>query len=278
MSQCASPEVSEPALTLRKHKNEGPIWYGLCGDGGASDTCAYKLGDYEIAWFDAEVGKAENEMLFLLPLSNPPPLPKSVLVGDLKMDDYEEYLASKGIRLFILREWPFCAHDCDEHSSFDPFILKCIIVWCLWLENSRLMFDRKPPLVDLVTSQILKVSADIDVVFGSDQSLSAGSLLQLNDQNREAHPPVEWSKLRDEHIEVDGAAKQRGSRTWLFGAAVAFDHKGEIKELLVEKVIGEDPIVAEALACRVGLLLAVACEGRAPAILSDCLDLVQVGL
>ncbi|PKI71151.1 hypothetical protein CRG98_008449 [Punica granatum] len=243
MSQCASPEVSEPALTLRKHKNEGPIWYGLCGDGGASDTCAYKV---EFAGGSLRRGECVH--------------------------------LAEGWRRESEGEWPFCAHDCDEHSSFDPFILKCIIVWCLWLENSRLMFDRKPPLVDLVTSQILKVSADIDVVFGSDQSLSAGSLLQLNDQNREAHPPVEWSKLRDEHIEVDGAAKQRGSRTWLFGAAVAFDHKGEIKELLVEKVIGEDPIVAEALACRVGLLLAVACEGRAPAILSDCLDLVQVGL
>ncbi|XP_031385801.1 uncharacterized protein LOC116199551 [Punica granatum] len=172
MSQCASPEVSEPALTLRKHKNEGPIWYGLCGDGGASDTCAYKV---EFAG------------------------------GSLRRGE--------------------CVHLAEG-----------------WRRESE------------------------------------GSLLQLNDQNREAHPPVEWSKLRDEHIEVDGAAKQRGSRTWLFGAAVAFDHKGEIKELLVEKVIGEDPIVAEALACRVGLLLAVACEGRAPAILSDCLDLVQVGL
>ncbi|KAK9178805.1 hypothetical protein WN943_027999 [Citrus x changshan-huyou] len=78
-----------------------------------SDLCAYKvqlseklmsnvlfkkLGDYEIAWVDAEVGKTENGMLSLLPISTPAPPHKSVLVGDLKMADLKPFLSSKGIQ------------------------------------------------------------------------------------------------------------------------------------------------------------------------------------
>ncbi|KAL2920699.1 Cleavage and polyadenylation specificity factor subunit 2 [Bienertia sinuspersici] len=78
-----------------------------------SDLCAYKvqlseklmsnvlfkkLGDYEIAWVDAEVGKTESDMLSLLPLSTEPPAHKSVLVGDIKMAEIKQFLASKGIQ------------------------------------------------------------------------------------------------------------------------------------------------------------------------------------
>ncbi|KAL5744627.1 hypothetical protein ACOSQ2_027743 [Xanthoceras sorbifolium] len=79
-----------------------------------SDLCAYKvqlseklmsnvlckkLGDYEIAWVDAEVGKTESDMLSLLPISTPAPPHKSVLVGDLKMADFKPFLSSKGIQV-----------------------------------------------------------------------------------------------------------------------------------------------------------------------------------
>ncbi|KAK3129391.1 hypothetical protein QOZ80_6BG0478820 [Eleusine coracana subsp. coracana] len=75
-----------------------------------SDLCAYKvqlseklmsniiskkLGEHEIAWLDAEVGK-EDEKLILLPPSSPPPPHKSVLVGDLKLADFKQFLANKG--------------------------------------------------------------------------------------------------------------------------------------------------------------------------------------
>ncbi|KNA25356.1 hypothetical protein SOVF_007240 [Spinacia oleracea] len=79
-----------------------------------SDLCAYKvqlseklmsnvlfkkLGDYEIAWVDAEVGQPEGGMLSLLPLSSTQaPTHKSVLVGDIKMADFKQFLASKGIQ------------------------------------------------------------------------------------------------------------------------------------------------------------------------------------
>ncbi|XP_059667087.1 cleavage and polyadenylation specificity factor subunit 2 [Cornus florida] len=79
-----------------------------------SDMCAYKvqlseklmsnvlfkkLGDYELAWVDAEVGKTESGMLSLLPLTTPAPHHKSVLVGDIKMADFKQFLASKGIQV-----------------------------------------------------------------------------------------------------------------------------------------------------------------------------------
>ncbi|KAL6633945.1 hypothetical protein ACP70R_026616 [Stipagrostis hirtigluma subsp. patula] len=75
-----------------------------------SDLCAYKvqlseklmsniiskkLGEHEIAWLDAEVGK-EDEKLILLPPSSTPPPHKSVLVGDLKLADFKQFLANKG--------------------------------------------------------------------------------------------------------------------------------------------------------------------------------------
>ncbi|GKV31150.1 hypothetical protein SLEP1_g39882 [Rubroshorea leprosula] len=79
-----------------------------------SDLCAYKvqlseklmsnvlfkkLGDYEIAWVDAEVGKTENGMLSLLPMSTPPPPHKSVIVGDVKLADFKQFLAGKGVKV-----------------------------------------------------------------------------------------------------------------------------------------------------------------------------------
>ncbi|KAF9617630.1 hypothetical protein IFM89_037693 [Coptis chinensis] len=59
--------------------------------------CSLQLGDYEIAWVDAEAGKTENDMLSVLPISTPPPPHKSVFVGDLKLADFKQFLASKGI-------------------------------------------------------------------------------------------------------------------------------------------------------------------------------------
>ncbi|KAL4348539.1 hypothetical protein GQ457_17G024970 [Hibiscus cannabinus] len=93
-----------------------------------SDLCAYKvqlseklmsnvlfkkLGDYEIAWVDAEVGKTENDMLSLLPLSTPAPPHKSVVVGDLKMADFKQFLASKGVKV----EFAGGALRCGEYVT-----------------------------------------------------------------------------------------------------------------------------------------------------------------
>lgn len=93
-----------------------------------SDLCAYKvqlseklmsnvlfkkLGDYEIAWVDAEVGKTENGMQSLLPISTPAPPHKSVLVGDLKMADLKPFLSSKGIQV----EFAGGALRCGEYVT-----------------------------------------------------------------------------------------------------------------------------------------------------------------
>lgn len=58
-----------------------------------------QLGDYEVAWVDAEVGKAENDTLSLLPVSGATPPHKSVLVGDLKLADFKQFLSSKGVQV-----------------------------------------------------------------------------------------------------------------------------------------------------------------------------------
>lgn len=93
-----------------------------------SDLCAYKvqlseklmsnvlfkkLGEYEVAWVDAEVGKTENGMLSLLPLSTPAPPHKSVLVGDIKMADFKQFLASKGVQA----EFAGGALRCGEYTT-----------------------------------------------------------------------------------------------------------------------------------------------------------------
>jgi cleavage and polyadenylation specificity factor subunit 2 len=94
-----------------------------------SDLCAYKvqlseklmsnvlfkkLGDYEIAWVDAEVGKTESGMLSLLPLSTTPAPPhKSVLVGDIKMADFKQFLAIKNIQV----EFSGGALRCGEYVT-----------------------------------------------------------------------------------------------------------------------------------------------------------------
>lgn len=93
-----------------------------------SDLCAYKvqlserlmsnvlfkkLGDYEVAWVDAEVGKTESGMLTSLPLSTPAPPHKSVLVGDIKMSDFKQFLASKGMQV----EFAGGALRCGEYVT-----------------------------------------------------------------------------------------------------------------------------------------------------------------
>lgn len=65
----------------------------------------WQLGDYEIAWVDAEVGQTEGGMLSLLPLSNEAPAHKSVLVGDIKMADFKQFLASKGIQVLFFFDY-----------------------------------------------------------------------------------------------------------------------------------------------------------------------------
>jgi len=47
------------------------------------------LGELEISWVDAEVGK-EDEKLILLPPSSTLPPHKPVLVGDLKLSDFKQ--------------------------------------------------------------------------------------------------------------------------------------------------------------------------------------------
>ncbi|XP_022985441.1 cleavage and polyadenylation specificity factor subunit 2 [Cucurbita maxima] len=93
-----------------------------------SDLCAYKvqlseklmsnvlfkkLGDYEISWLDADVGKTENGTLSLLPLSKAALPHKSVLVGDLKMADFKQFLSSKGIQV----EFAGGALRCGEYVT-----------------------------------------------------------------------------------------------------------------------------------------------------------------
>ncbi|XP_057952872.1 cleavage and polyadenylation specificity factor subunit 2 isoform X2 [Malania oleifera] len=93
-----------------------------------SDMCAYKvqlseklmsnvlfrkLGDHEIAWVDAEVGKTESGMLSLLPMSTPAPPHKTVFVGDIKMADFKQFLASKGVQV----EFAGGALRCGEYVT-----------------------------------------------------------------------------------------------------------------------------------------------------------------
>ncbi|XP_042407472.1 cleavage and polyadenylation specificity factor subunit 2 isoform X1 [Zingiber officinale] len=92
-----------------------------------SDLCAYKvqlserlmsnvllkkLGDYEIAWVDGEVGKTDD-MLTLLPLPSAPLPHKSVLIGDLKLADFKQFLASQGVQV----EFAAGALRCGEHIT-----------------------------------------------------------------------------------------------------------------------------------------------------------------
>lgn len=70
-------------------------------------TLQFQLGDYEIAWVDAEVGRTESGTLSLLPITTAAPPHKSVLVGDLKMADFKQFLASKGVQVLLYFPLPF---------------------------------------------------------------------------------------------------------------------------------------------------------------------------
>lgn len=78
-----------------------------------SNVLFKKLGEYEVAWVDAEVGKTESGMLSLLPLSSSPSPHKTVLVGDIKMADFKQFLASKGIQV----EFAGGALRCGEYVT-----------------------------------------------------------------------------------------------------------------------------------------------------------------
>uniref|UniRef100_A0ACD5TG03 Uncharacterized protein n=1 Tax=Avena sativa TaxID=4498 RepID=A0ACD5TG03_AVESA len=92
-----------------------------------SDLCAYKVqlsekfmsnviskkvGEHEVAWVDAEVGKVD-EKLTLLPPSSTPSAHESVLVGDLKLADFKQFLANKGLQV----EFSGGALRCGEYIT-----------------------------------------------------------------------------------------------------------------------------------------------------------------
>ncbi|KAK6925825.1 Zn-dependent metallo-hydrolase, RNA specificity domain, partial [Dillenia turbinata] len=99
-----------------------------------SNVLFKKLGDYEIAWVAAEVGKTVSGMFSLFPLSTAAPPHKSVYVGDLKMADFKQLLASKGgICRWGLVMWRVC--DIVEGWRFK------LEGWCYWVPASC---DRRP--------------------------------------------------------------------------------------------------------------------------------------
>lgn len=62
-----------------------------------------------MAWVDGVIGSQESEgMLPLLPSETPPPH-KSVFVGDLRLADFKQLLATKGIQveLFVLFKFKY---------------------------------------------------------------------------------------------------------------------------------------------------------------------------
>ncbi|KAJ7523061.1 hypothetical protein O6H91_18G035900 [Diphasiastrum complanatum] len=109
---------AESTEHLRQHclKNVCPFVYApRVGDSVdvTSDLSAYKvrlterlmsgvlfrkLGDYELVWIDGEVGSQEDDMLPLLPFVGTPPPHKAVFVGDLRLADFKQLLATKGIQ------------------------------------------------------------------------------------------------------------------------------------------------------------------------------------
>lgn len=78
-----------------------------------SNVLFRKLGDYELAWVDGEVGSREEDILPLLPHSGTPPPHKAVFVGDLKLADFKQLLASKGVQA----EFTAGALRCDGNFS-----------------------------------------------------------------------------------------------------------------------------------------------------------------
>ncbi|XP_078182694.1 cleavage and polyadenylation specificity factor 100 isoform X1 [Carex rostrata] len=93
-----------------------------------SDLCAYKvqlseklmsnvlfrkMGEYEISWMDSVTEKTNEKMLTLLPPPSASPVHNSVLVGDLKLADFKQFLSTKGIQV----EFAGGALKCGEHIT-----------------------------------------------------------------------------------------------------------------------------------------------------------------
>nr|XP_034568366.1 cleavage and polyadenylation specificity factor subunit 2-like isoform X2 [Setaria viridis] len=70
------------------------------------------MGELEIAWVDAEVGK-EDEKLILNPPSSTPPPHRPILVGDLKLADFKQLLENNGLQV----EFGGGALRCGEYIS-----------------------------------------------------------------------------------------------------------------------------------------------------------------
>lgn len=57
------------------------------------------MGEYEISWMDSVTEKANEKILTLLPPPLASPAHNSVLVGDLKLADFKQFLSTKGIQV-----------------------------------------------------------------------------------------------------------------------------------------------------------------------------------
>ncbi|CAO2152167.1 unnamed protein product [Urochloa humidicola] len=76
-----------------------------------------KIGEHEIAWLDAEVEK-EDENLILNPPSSTPPLRRPVLVGDLKLADFKQFLEHNGLQV----EFADGALRCGEYITLRKIV------------------------------------------------------------------------------------------------------------------------------------------------------------
>ncbi|CAO2141490.1 unnamed protein product [Urochloa humidicola] len=76
-----------------------------------------KIGEHEIAWLDAEVEK-EDENLILNPPSSTPPPHRPVLVGDLKLAEFKQFLEHNGLQV----EFADGALRCGEYITLRKIV------------------------------------------------------------------------------------------------------------------------------------------------------------
>lgn len=143
-------------------------------------------------------------------------------------------------------------------------------MWGIWLERNAVIFRGSVPSGASVMSSINRTYIDNSIAFMN----IAGRSRSPGSEHHMSSPPARRAPARFWSVICDGAVDSlTGS---VFGAAILVDDNNKVFAASVHTLNGSDPLLAEGLACRAGLLLAALSPEVPRVLLTDSLQLYNL--
>jgi hypothetical protein len=182
----------------------------------------------------------------------------------LELGIVRDKLPYQGVREWLQADPTQCPQGSDPAHTL---VTKCIIMWGIWMERNAVVFRGAAPSDESVMRSIFQACNENFLAFmnvtGNSRPPGARPDL-ITPLGPGARAPF-WT------IITDGAVNK--STESVFGAAILLDDNGQVYAASVHTAYGQDPLLAEGLACRAGLLLATSSPEEPRVLFTDSLAL-----